>query len=131
MSGYRTALSRARGLGSAKTGVEHWLGERITSIALVPLSLWGVWAVLKLAPLDYDSARGFVAQPVNAILILLFLAVAFQHMKLGLRVVVEDYIHKPGTKFALLLLNSGVCWTAWAAASFCILKTAFAGGGVF
>ncbi len=129
-SAYRTDLSRARGLGSAKHGVEHWIGERVTSIALVPLSLWGVWAGLKIAPLGYEGAQAFVAHPVNAVLILLFLAVSFQHMKLGLRVIVEDYIHTPGMKISLLLLNSGVCWTAWAAASFSILKAALTGGGV-
>lgn len=131
MASYRTPLSRARGLGSAKHGVEHWIAERVSSIALAPLSLWAVWAVLKVAPQGYEGAMSFVGEPVNAVLALLFLTVSFHHMKIGLQVVIEDYIHKPASKFALLLLNGGVCWIGWALASFSILKAALAGGGAF
>lgn len=128
MTSYRTPLSRARGLGSAKHGVGHWITERITSIALIPLTLWAVWAVLQLARADYETARAFVAQPMNAILLALTLVVGLWHMMLGMRVVVEDYIHKPLGKAALLILNLFVCVLAGAAGLFSILKVALGAG---
>lgn len=128
MSGYRTPLGRARGLGSAKHGVGHWIAERVTSVLLVPLVLWGVWAGLTLARLDYSAAVAWLHWPVNAVLMSLFTAISFWHMHSGMRVVVEDYIHKSGTKAALLILNLTVCGLTGALAVFCILKVALGGG---
>jgi succinate dehydrogenase / fumarate reductase membrane anchor subunit len=127
MAGYRTPLSRARGLGSAKHGVGHWISERVTSVALVPLSLWAVWAVFQLAPMSYDEAAGWLAQPLNAVLMSLLAVVSFWHMHAGLRVVVEDYIQGALAKSALLLLNLFVCALAGSLAVFSILKVALGG----
>jgi succinate dehydrogenase / fumarate reductase membrane anchor subunit len=127
MVSYRTALGRARGLGSAKHGVGHWITERITSVALVPLSLWGVFSALNLSRTDFDGASLWLHAPVNAVLATLLLLVMFQHMHAGLRVVVEDYIHKPGTKAALLLVNLFVCVLVAVLAVFSILKVALTG----
>ena len=128
MVSYRTPLSRARGLGAAKHGVGHWIGERVTAIALVPLTLWAVFAVLRLAAGDYDFAVGWISEPLNAVLMVLTLAVSFWHMHAGLRVVIEDYIHVALNKAALLILNLFVCGLAGALAVFSILKVAFGGG---
>jgi succinate dehydrogenase / fumarate reductase membrane anchor subunit len=128
MVSYRTPLSRARGLGAAKHGVSHWIGERVGAIALVPLTLWGVFAVLRLAAGDYDFAVHWIAQPLNAVLMVLLLAISFWHMASGVRVIIEDYIHIALTKSALLILNLFVCGLAGALAVFSILKVAFGGG---
>jgi succinate dehydrogenase / fumarate reductase membrane anchor subunit len=128
MVSYRTPLSRARGLGAAKHGVGHWIGERVGSVALVPLTLWAVFAVLRLAAGDYAFAVHWIAQPLNAVLMVLLLGVSFWHMASGMRVIVEDYIHVALTKSALLILNLFVCGLAGALSIFSILKVAFGGG---
>jgi succinate dehydrogenase / fumarate reductase membrane anchor subunit len=130
MADYRTPLSRARGLGAAKHGAGHWISERVSSIALVPLTLWAAYGVIRLAAGDYGLAVRWVSDPLNATLLVLTLAISFFHMQSGMRVVVEDYIHKTLTKSALLILNLFVCGLAAALAIFSILKVAFAGGGV-
>jgi len=100
----RTPLARARGLGSAKHGVGHWWIERVTATALIPLSLWFVWLVLRLPRLDFDAAHALVANPINAGLLILFTAVSFWHGALGLQVVIEDYVHTRWVELALLVL---------------------------
>ncbi|MDB5446363.1 MAG: succinate dehydrogenase,hydrophobic rane anchor protein [Phenylobacterium sp.] len=131
MVSYRTPLSRARGLGAAKHGVGAWISERVAAIALVPLTLWGVFAVLRLAAGDYAFAMHWVARPLNAVLMVLLLGISFWHMHGGLRVVIEDYIHVILNKSALLVLNLFVCALAGALAIFSILKVALAGGGAY
>ena len=128
MASYRTPLGRARGLGAAKHGVGTWIGERVGGVALVPLTLWGVFAALRLAAHDYAFAVQCIGQPVNATLMVLLLAISFWHMHTGLRVIVEDYIHKTLSKAGLLLLNLFVCGLAGALAVLSILKVAFSGG---
>ena len=127
MDDYRTPLRRARGLGSAKHGVGHWISERVTALALVPLVLWAIFGVLKLASTDYYGAVAWIEQPLNAVLMVLLTAVAFLHMHAGMRVVVEDYIHKTLSKTGLLLLNLFVCALAGSLAVFSILKVALGG----
>jgi succinate dehydrogenase / fumarate reductase membrane anchor subunit len=127
MSSFRTPLKRARGLGAAGHGAGHWLSERASSIALVPLVLWVVFAALKLAAYDYGSAVFWVQQPLNAVLLTLLFAVSFLHMHSGLRVVVEDYIHTPFAKAALLVLNLFVCGLGGGLAVFAILRIALSG----
>jgi succinate dehydrogenase / fumarate reductase membrane anchor subunit len=129
MASYRTPLSRALGLGSAKHGAAHWIAERVSAIALIPLTLWGAYSVIRLAGGDYGFAVHWVGQPLNATLLVLTLAIGFWHMHAGLRVVVEDYIHKTLTKQALLILNLFVCGLAGALAIFSILKVALSGAG--
>ena len=129
MTSYRTPLSRARGLGSAKHGAGHWISERVTSLALVPLTVWAAYAVLRLATGDYLTAAHWVANPLNAALVVLTFLVAFLHMHSGMRVVVEDYIEKTLTRSALLVLNLFVCGLAAALAVVSILKVAFTATG--
>src|SRR5579875_935366 len=128
-SSFRTPLSRARGLGSAHSGVARFISERATSVALVPLTLWAVWAVLTVAPVGYEGAVAFLQSPIEAVLAALTIFVSALHMKMGAPVIVADYIHKPSTKIVLLLLNSAVCWLAAAVGVFSILKVAVLGVG--
>ena len=127
MTGYRTPLSRARGLGAAHHGVGAWVSERVGAIALVPLTLWGVYGVLRLAANGYDFAVAWIRDPLNAVLMVLLLAISFWHMQGGLRVVIEDYIETTLPRAAALILNLFVCGLAGALAVFAILKVALGG----
>ena len=120
---------RARGLGSAHKGVAHFMAERATSVALAPLSLWAVYAAVKIGHAGYDGAVVFLASPINAVLGALLVVACALHMKLGVQVIIEDYLHHPRSKFPALLLNSAVCWLAGALGVFCILKVALLGVG--
>lgn len=128
MSVYRTALGRARGLGSAKHGVGHFIAERVSSVALILLTIWLVWVALAVSRGGYDAARGILASPVNAALGILLIVVGLYHAMIGMRVIVEDYIHKPLTKAAVLILNALVGWGAAVIAAVSLLKIAFAAG---
>ena len=100
----------------------------MTSVALVPLVLWGVFAVLRLARSDYEMAAAWLSSPLNAVLLALLTVISVHHMHAGMRVVVEDYIHKRVSKAGLLLLNLFVCALFGALALFSILKVALTGG---
>lgn len=100
----RTPLGRARGLGAAKDGVDHFIFQRATAIALVPLLAWFIGSIVLYAGADYETVRAYLAQPVIAILMTLLILAGFWHMRLGLQVVVEDYIASDGMRIALLLL---------------------------
>jgi succinate dehydrogenase / fumarate reductase, membrane anchor subunit len=89
----RNPLKRARGLGSAQSGVSHWWTQRVTAVALVLLGLWLVLTVLGLMHADYATARATIAKPWNAVLLVAFLVSALWHAVLGLQVVIEDYVH--------------------------------------
>jgi succinate dehydrogenase / fumarate reductase membrane anchor subunit len=128
MTSYRTPLSRARGLGAAKHGVGHWIAERVSAVALIPLVLWGVFAVLRLAATDYEGAVAWVqASPLNPVLLSLLALVSFAHMHGGMRVIVEDYEHRTIPQAVLLLLNVFGCVLGGALALFSILKVALGG----
>ena len=101
-----TSLRRVRGLGTAKDGVHHWWVQRLTAVALVPLSIWFVTSIVLLAGSDHARVTAWIANPVVAVFLMLTLIAMFYHLKLGLQVVIEDYIHAKPTKFACLLLNN-------------------------
>ena len=128
MSLYRTGLSRTRGLGSAKHGVGHFIAERVSSVALILLTIWLVWVALAVARGGYDAARSILASPVHAAIAILTVVVGLYHAMLGMRVIIEDYIEKPLTKAALLMLNTFVGWAAAVIATVSILKIAFGAG---
>jgi succinate dehydrogenase / fumarate reductase membrane anchor subunit len=114
----RTPLARARGLGSAKAGVAHFWHQRLTAIRLVPLTVWFVWSVARFAGAPYAEVLEFLHNPFNAGAILLFVLAGLYHMVLGVQVVIEDYIHKEGTKLALLLLTN---FAAFALGAVCVI----------
>jgi succinate dehydrogenase / fumarate reductase membrane anchor subunit len=130
MSVLRTPLGRARGLGSAKHGVGHFIAQRVTAMALVLLVLWGAAAAVSLSHGDYAAASEWLHSPLNAALASLLAFAAFWHMQLGMRVIIEDYIHKAGTKAFLLVLNIFVGWLGGALTILAILKVALAPAGV-
>lgn len=109
----RSQLGRARGVGAGHSGVGHWRVERITSIALVPLTLWFIYAMLHLVGASQAAVAAWVSYPLNTVLLLVLIAVTFQHMHLGLQVVCEDYVANKwqmtlmilGAKAASLLLG--------------------------
>jgi succinate dehydrogenase / fumarate reductase membrane anchor subunit len=127
MTDFRTPLSRARGSGAAGHGAAHWVAERVSAIALIPLSLWMVYAALVVSRSDYAGVVGFVSYPVNAVLIVLVLLVSGWHMHAGARVVVEDYIHGMLGRSALLVLNLFLAVLVTALAVFSVLKVALGG----
>jgi succinate dehydrogenase / fumarate reductase membrane anchor subunit len=124
---FRTPLSTARGLGSAKHGVSHWVSERVAAVALVPLVIWVAYSVILLAQLDYYGAVEWISSPVNATLMILTFAISFMHMQSGLRVVIEDYVYSHLGKAACLLANLFVSGLAGALAIMSILKVALGG----
>lgn len=103
MSSIRSSLASARGLGSSKTGVAHWWVQRVSAVALVPLTLWFVACLASQLGADYSSVTDWLSSPIQASLLAIYLAAIFYHSQLGLQVVVEDYIHHEGMKMALLI----------------------------
>jgi len=100
----RSPLAKARGLGSAKEGVQHWWSQRVTALALVPLILWFVVSLLSLRHAEYAAVVSWVGRPLNSALLLLLLVALFYHAMLGLQVVIEDYVHTEATKMVALLV---------------------------
>ena len=123
----RSPLGRVRGLGSAKSGTEHFWIQRVTAIALIPLSLWFVYSIISLAGGDYLGAVAWLRTPTTAVLMILLIVATFHHMQLGLQVVIEDYVHGEGIKIASLLLMKGASLLLAVAAAFSVLKVAFGG----
>jgi len=101
---FRTELARVRGLGAAKEGVHHWWMQRVSAIALVPLALWFVIALVAHVGADYATTRAWLGSPVTFGLMVLLVGATFYHAQLGLQVVIEDYIHPEGWKIGLILL---------------------------
>ena len=101
MSHLRDPLANAKGLGSAKAGSHHWIVQRLTAVALVPLSIWFLFCVAGRIGTQYAEARGLIAQPLQASLLAAFVIAAFYHAQLGLQVVVEDYVHTKWVEVAL------------------------------
>jgi succinate dehydrogenase / fumarate reductase membrane anchor subunit len=123
----RSYLGRARGLGSAHDGLHHWWMQRLTSLALLPLTLWFVWSLVHLAGAPYAAVHAWGGRPINAILLLALIAATFEHMHLGLQVVAEDYIHTKSIQLAVVVAVKAASALLALAATFAVLKLAFAG----
>ena len=122
--GIKTPLARARGLGSAKEGTDHWFAQRVTAIANIPLMLWLVYSVVDLKGASQDAFTTWLSHPVNAILMTLVIISTFYHAKLGSQVVTEDYIHHEGFKMVKLIGQKLFFFGAAVACIFSILKIA-------
>ncbi len=125
--GYRNALKQARGLGSAKDGVNHFVMQRITAITLVALGVYVLWLIISLVGADYVAARALVASPWNAVLISAFLIAMFWHAQLGIQVVIEDYVHTTWLATISQLLVRFICALAALASVFAVIRIAVAG----
>ena len=121
---FRTPLKRAIGLGSAKEGTGHFLWQRVTAIALVLLGAYFIGLLLGLGGADFERARAIVANPLNAALLAGFLIAACWHAKLGLQVVIEDYVHTPLLGGIAHLANIFVCALAAIAGVLAIVRIA-------
>jgi succinate dehydrogenase / fumarate reductase, membrane anchor subunit len=99
-------VKTARGLGAARSGTHHHVRQRVSALALVVLVPWFLFSVMRAALSGYESALAWVASPLNATLLILTAAAAVYHMRLGMQVVIEDYIAKSGMRSALLILNT-------------------------
>ncbi len=121
----RTPLGRVRGMGSARTGTEEFWLQRMTAIASVPLTIAGLFLVISLTGRSYPAVRQILGSPVVAVLMILFILANVIHMKIGVQVVVEDYVHDKNQKFTLLILNTFFAWAIGLACVFAILKISF------
>ena len=103
----RSPLGKVRGLGAAKEGVGHWWAQRLTALALIPLTLWFVVSVATMTGAGYEDVRDWAASPVVAGLMILLIVATFYHLALGLQVVIEDYVGRESVKFVALILVQG------------------------
>lgn len=123
----RTPLAQARGLGAARDGIHHWWTQRLTALALIPLSLWLGASIITITRADYPTAVEWVQSPVVAVLLLLFIAVAFYHAQLGMQVVLEDYVHGGWAKVATIILSKFLMIALAFVAGFAVLRVALGG----
>ena len=122
----RSPLGRARGLGSAKDGVEHWWLQRVTAVALAPLTVWFIASLIAHIGGDYASLLAWLRTPMAALLMVLLMVTLFHHTALGLQVVIEDYVHS-GMKIPALLAVRLACLALAAAGVLATLRIAFSG----
>ncbi len=123
----RSHLSRARGLGSTNDGVHHWWGQRLTGLALVPLSLWFVFSVVGLVGADLATMKAWVGHHGNPVLLILLTIAMFHHAQLGMQVVIEDYVHGEAAKLASILLIKFAALFTGACCIFAVLRLTFGG----
>jgi succinate dehydrogenase / fumarate reductase, membrane anchor subunit len=121
----RSPLGRVLGMGSAKEGVHHWWHQRLTSIALVPLSIWFLVSLLTLPAYDHATVIAWIGQSSTALLLALLVVIAAWHSQLGVRVVIEDYVHDTGSKTLLLVLVAFAHVLLAAGAVLAVLRVAF------
>ena len=106
----RSKIKKIRGLGSAHHGASHWWWQRVTAVALVPLGGWFIVSLVScLLSDDILEVSAWFASPLHTVLMLVLIPTAFFHAKLGLQVVIEDYVHTPFAKYTLLLMNLYTC----------------------
>lgn len=124
----RDPLEVARGLGSSKTGAHHWWLQRVTAVALVPLSIWFLFLLGGLVHASYPMVLAAFARPVNALFLIVFAVCMFWHGGLGLQVIVEDYVH---TRWLEVTLQIALRFGAWLGALACVMAVlaVWLGGG--
>jgi succinate dehydrogenase / fumarate reductase membrane anchor subunit len=121
----RSPVGRVLGLGSAKDGTGHWWAQRVSAVALIPLTLWFLLSLLALPTLDYATVRAWLSVPLSGLLAVLLVAVLTYHSYLGTTVVIEDYVHGAGSKILSLLLLKFLYVLVGGAGIFAILHVAF------
>jgi succinate dehydrogenase / fumarate reductase membrane anchor subunit len=121
----RSPLSRVLGLGSAKDGTAHWWAQRVTAVALVPLTLWFVFSLLTLPDFEYETVRTWLSVPITGFLSVLLVAVMSYHSYLGTIVIIEDYVISSGMKVLSLMTLRFLYVLAGGAAMFAIFRVVF------
>ncbi len=127
MRALRTPLARVRGLGSAKGGTSHWWAQRLSSLAMIPLTVWFVASVVAMAGADHAAMQAWIASPLVAGLLILLVVATFYHGYLGLQVVIEDYVHHEGVKIASIVAVKGLAILLSLSAILSILSILFQG----
>ena len=117
-------LRQVLGAGPARSGVHHWWLQRLTSLALVPLSVWLLVSLLALPALDHVTVRAWLAHGWTALLMILLVLLAAWHSQLGLQVIIEDYLHQSGPRWLLLVLTRFANVLLAAAGVFAVLRVA-------
>ena len=125
-SSMRTERAKITGLGSAKSGTSHFWQQRLTAIANVPLALGFIWLLVSSLSKDYAGVKASFGSPVGALLLLLFVVSGVYHMRLGMQVIIEDYVHAEGSKVALAIANNFFAVLVAGASILAILKLSFA-----
>ncbi|MFB0611233.1 succinate dehydrogenase, hydrophobic membrane anchor protein [Aurantiacibacter poecillastricola] len=126
--GNGTSIGRVRGLGASHEGTNHWLMQRFTAVGnLVTVLFLGISLAL-LGDYSYASVAGWLSSPLPAFMIALLLISTFWHARLGLQILIEDYLHEPGTKFGAILLLNVASFAGAAFGLFCLARLVFAGG---
>jgi succinate dehydrogenase / fumarate reductase membrane anchor subunit len=125
MSEHRTPLARVRGLGSSKTGTDHFWRQRLTAVANVPLTIAFVLIVVSLLGRNQAAAQQILGTPLVAVIMLLFIGSVTYHMRIGMQVIIEDYVHDEIHKLALLMLNTFFAIAAALASGYAIFKLSF------
>jgi succinate dehydrogenase / fumarate reductase membrane anchor subunit len=120
----QSPLGRVRGLGSAKQGSHHWWMQRVSSMALLPLSLWFVISVATMGGKGHAEVVAWIAHPLNAVLLLASIGLSFQHAASGMQVVIEDYTRSEMVRMLSILAVKALCWILGLLAAISVLKIA-------
>jgi succinate dehydrogenase / fumarate reductase membrane anchor subunit len=121
----RTPLARVRGLGAARTGTDHFWWQRLTAVANVPLTIAGIVIVISLLGRNHAAVAQILGSPLIAILLLLFIISVTNHMRIGMQVIIEDYVHEDTAKITLIMLNVFYVVAVCLASAYAILKLSF------
>jgi len=127
MKNLTSPLNKAKGLGSAKEGSGHWIAQRISAIALIPLIIWFLSSLAKIASGGYIDTTMWLTNPINAVLCILFIIAMFYHGALGMQVIIEDYVTSIRKKYLAIILLKLLCYAAMAIGTFCVLSIYFKG----
>lgn len=127
MRSMRTPMARVRGLGAAKDGTAHWWAQRLSALALIPLSVWFAASVVAMAGAGHAAVQAWIASPVVAGLMILLIVATFYHGYLGLQVVVEDYVHHEGAKVATIIVIKALAIVLGLAGTLSVLTILFRG----
>ncbi|PWJ85075.1 succinate dehydrogenase subunit D [Pseudaminobacter salicylatoxidans] len=127
MADMRTPLKKVRGLGSAREGTGHFWRQRLTAVANIPLTLFFVGLIVALNGTGYDNVRAALSNPFVALILIVMLLSGLYHMRLGMQVIIEDYVHGEGSKLVLFMLNTFFTIAVGVASVFALLKLAFGG----
>ncbi len=124
---FRTPISLAKGLGSAKEGAHHWWMQRLTALALVPLSLWFAFSVARMAGAGFEEMHEWISNPWVAAFLALFFIVSYYHGAIGVQVVLEDYISSEGTRMVFIIITKFALALLGAASLMAVIRIAATG----